>query len=388
MKILYVTTIGKTMDFFEDIVLAMTNKNILVDIATNENNGRTATNDFFHELGCKIYHLSCVRSPFKIDNLKAIREIKIIVRKGGYDIVHCHTPIASVCTRIACVSLRGKGLKVLYTAHGFHFYSGAPLKNWLLYFSVEWLCSWMTDILITINMEDYRRAKKHLHAKRTVYIPGVGVDIDKFSAGVDDRRRKEMRAEFGMLDSDIAVLSVGELNKNKNHQTVIYALSKLKNKKRSLRGRLHYFIAGTGSWEKRLLSVANKAGVKMHLLGYRKDVPDLMNMADVYVLPSLREGLNVSLMEAMAAGLPIVASKIRGNTDLIRDGYGGYLVDSKDATAYARAINMVLQNNSAGQMGEYNRMRIRYFNQTEVSYRLMNIYHSISSEQGKFEFGT
>ena len=179
MRLLYISTIGGTMDFFKDLIHELVNAGHTVDIATNENGSPVPA--YYHELGCEVYPLSCSRAPLNKGNLTAIREIKKIVRDGEYDMVHCHTPIAAACTRIACKGMRKRGLKVIYTAHGFHFYKGAPLKNWLLYYPVEWLCARWTDMLITINKEDYERAKKHLHTKRIEYVPSVGIDVKRFA---------------------------------------------------------------------------------------------------------------------------------------------------------------------------------------------------------------
>ena len=153
MKILYVTTIGNTMGFFTSIVEELLKAEHTVDVATNLNIGKLP--DCYREWGCKIYPISCTRSPFNKGTIAAIKEIRKIVREGDYDIVHCHTPIAAMCTRLACRKLRKNGLKVFYTAHGFHFYKGAPLKNWLLYYPIECLCAHWTDTLITINREDH-----------------------------------------------------------------------------------------------------------------------------------------------------------------------------------------------------------------------------------------
>lgn len=309
MKILYVTTVGMTMNFFKALVGELIKEGHAVDIACNEDEYKV--DDFFQKLGCKVYHIGCVRSPLSKSNLEAVKELKKIVSENHYDIVHCHTPVAGVCTRLACKSFRKNGLKVIYTAHGFHFYQGAPLKNWLVYYPIEKYCSRFTDVLITINQEDYALAKKKMKAKKTEYVPGVGIDVDKFRNTVVDRTAK--RKELGIPENAFLLLSVGELNANKNHQIVIRALAQLND------SNIHYMIAGKGDLHDELIDLANRLGVseQVHLLGYRKDVAELYKTADVYCLPSIREGLNVSVMEAMASGLPVICSCIRGNTDLI-----------------------------------------------------------------------
>lgn len=308
MKILYITTIGGTMTFFKSLIKELIDEGHVVDIATNETDSKVP--DCYREWGCKVYPISTSRSSFSTGNIRAINEIRSIAK--DYDIVHCHTPLAAMSTRFASRPLRKDGLKVIYTAHGFHFYSGAPLKNWLLYFPMEWLCAHWTDVLITINKEDFERAKKCMPAKKVEYVPGVGIDVDKFANTKVDKADK--RAEIGVPEDAFMVLSVGELNENKNHQIVIRAIAELKDRD------IHYVIAGIGKQKDYLDQMAKDLGVNLHLLGYRKDVSELYKTADLYILPSKREGLNVSTMEAMASGLPIICSLNRGNKDFNSSG--------------------------------------------------------------------
>lgn len=305
MKILYVTTVGGTMGFFKSIIKELIEEGNQVDVATNESDSQVPV--FFRELGCRVFSISTSRSIFRLGNFRAIRQIKNIAK--FYDIVHCHTPIASFVTRLGCKKLRKKGLKVIYTAHGFHFYKGAPIRNWICFYPVELLCSRWTDALITINQEDYELSKKKMKTKSIFYIPGVGIDTTSFlNVSVDKSKFKE---ELGLPSNAFIYLSVGELNSNKNHQLIIKALGEINN------SNIHYLIAGTGDKKEYLSELAQKLNVNLHLLGYRKDVQLLYKIADIYTLPSIREGLNVSIMEAIASGCPVVASKIRGNTDLV-----------------------------------------------------------------------
>lgn len=287
--------------------------------------------------GVHIVHIDFSRSLKKVDmQIKSVFQVKELLKRR-YALIHCHSPICSAIVRRAAEVCRRKiGTKVVYTAHGFHFYSGAPIKNWLLYYPIEKWMSRYTDILITINREDYQRAKKRFYAKKTVYVPGVGINMEQFHSGLVDKEEK--RRKLGLENTDIMLLSVGELNRNKNHAVAIRALAGLDNR------NLHYFIAGKGNLGGELMELAGRLGIsrQVHLLGYRTDVPDLMRASDVYLLPSIREGLNVSLMEAMASGLPCVCSDIRGNRDLIKNGSGGYLADALDVAAWQEAISKVL----------------------------------------------
>lgn len=363
MKILYVTTIGGTMSFFKSFIRELLDEGHTVDIATNENSSRVP--EHYKEWGCTVYQIDTSRSPLNKGNLNAIRQLKQLAITVGYDIVHCHTPIAAMCTRIACRKLRQKGTKVFYTAHGFHFYKGAPLKNWLLYYPVEKICAYFTDVLLTINREDFTFAKKKLRAKKIEYIPGVGVDLEKFGNVKLDQAKK--RRELGIPEKAPLLLSVGELNENKNHETVIRAIVGLD---------AYYIIAGKGNLQEHLQGVINELGVteRVKLIGYRSDVAELYQTADVYVLPSIREGLNVSVMEAMASGLPVVCGRIRGNTDLI-DENGGALFDPACLEDCKQAIQQTLQGNVKG-MGEYNTTKIENFEINRVNNTMKLLYFS------------
>lgn len=314
MRILYVTTVGGTMSFFPRLVGELIGDGHTVDIATNES--LSPVPECYRKWGCAVYQISCTRSPLEKSTLKAVKEIKKIVSEGGYDIVHCHTPVAAMCTRLACRKLRKDGLKVFYTAHGFHFCKGAPLKNWLLYYPVEWICAWMTDVLITINEEDYALAKKHMHAKRVEYVPGVGIDLEKFAPGrISPEERKRIRAELEVGKDGKLLLSVGELNPNKNHEVVIRALAKISDRS------VHYAIAGAGELRDYLVNLADELGVgeRVHLLGYRNDTPELYAAADLYVHPSIREGFGMAPAEAIAEKIPVLCSHNRGSSEFVLD---------------------------------------------------------------------
>ena len=307
MKILYVTTIGLTMTFFKDLVKELIDKGNTVDIACNEN--IRPVERCYHEWGCIVHQIDCTRSPFNTGNIKAVKQLRKIAVDGRYDIVHCHTPIAGACTRLAMRPLRKNGLRVIYTAHGFHFYKGAPFLNWLIYYPVEKICAHFTDALFTINHEDYDFAKKKIKAKQIEYVPGVGVDIDKFRNVVVDKSAK--RKELGIPEDAFLLLSVGELNENKNHQLVIRALAEIND------SGVHYAVAGVGPLKEYLLNLAKELGVadRVHLLGYINDIPEIYKIADLNAFPSLREGLGLAAIEGLSAGLPVVCLDNRGTRE-------------------------------------------------------------------------
>jgi glycosyltransferase EpsD len=286
-------------------------------------------NDYDDPADCVIpycdtyYDVPFERNPFKPGNLKAYKQLKKIIDEGHYDIIHCHTPVGAMLTRLAASDARKQGSKVIYTAHGFHFYKGAPLINWLAYYPVEKALAKKTDVLITINKEDYERAKNKFKAGRVEYVPGVGIDVKKFGA-YSAEHAKAIRAELGIAADQKVLLSVGEVNVNKNHRIVIDALTEFP--------EVCYIVCGRGPLINDHESHAKSIGVgeRVRFVGYRTDVKDFYGMADVFVFPSLREGLPVALMEAMAAGLPCVASRNRGSDDLLQESPLRFNANDKD----------------------------------------------------------
>ncbi len=332
-----------------------------------------ARNDYDNKDECiipfcdKFHDLPFERSPLRKNNLHVYRDLKNIIDANEYEIIHCHTPMGGALGRLAARSARKNGTKVIYTAHGFHFFKGAPLVNWLAYYPAErWLARY-TDVLITINKEDYELAKK-FEANRIEYVPGVGIDTDKFRN--IEVNRTEKRESIGVSEDDFMIISVGELNKNKNHQVIIRAIAKLRNE------NIKYILCGQGPLETELRGLTDKLGLQnqVKFLGFRKDVPDLMKVADLFAFPSYREGLSLSLMEAMASGLPVVCSEIRGNTDLIEDGKGGYLIDDSDELRYAQYVELLFDNeNIRSRMKEVNLNKIDEYNVRNVMEKYKNI---------------
>lgn len=275
-----------------------------------------AKNDFINEPciipNCdKYYDIKFSRFPFSKANIKAYKQLKKLIQENNYDIIHCHTPVAGVLTRLA--ARKSKNTTVIYTAHGFHFFKGAPLLNWLIYYPVERFCARFTDKLITINQEDYERAKRFSLRKngKVYYVPGVGIDLEKIqNLKVDIKQKK---TELGIPENTPVLLSVGELIKRKNHETVLKALSQIKDK------NFIYLICGRGVLKEHLQNLTKQLGLesKVKFLGFRKDIAEICKTADLFIFPSYQEGLPVALMEAMAAGLPVIVSNVRGNRDLI-----------------------------------------------------------------------
>lgn len=334
MKILYVTTVSGTINAF-----LIPHIKMLIDLGHTVDIACSITSPIdkkIYEYGCNVHEIGFSRSPLSKKNVYAFRKLRDTIIAEEYDIVHTHTPVASTIARLACRNLRK--IRVIYTAHGFHFFKGAPIKNWLFYYPVEKWLSKYTDTLITINNEDYERAKTFLKAKKVEYIPGVGLDIDKFRNVVVDKAAK--RQEIGAPQDSFVVLSVGELNKNKNHEVVIRAIAKLNNPK------IHYVICGRGPLEKHLNKLAKELGIgkNVHLLGFRSDIAEICKSSDVFAFPSLREGLGMAALEAMACGLPIITSNVHGIVDYSIDGETGYNCSPESINCFSNRIEKIFQN--------------------------------------------
>ena len=333
-----------------------------------------AKNDYENPADCVIpycdvfYDVPFERSPLKKGNLTAYRRVKRIIRKGGYDIIHCHTPVGAAVARLAARKARRNGSKVIYTAHGFHFYKGAPWLNWLVYFPVEWLLSPLTDVLITINREDYERAKRLLRAKKVVYIPGVGIDVSRFRG--NGEQGVALRRELGIPEDAAVLLSVGDLNKNKNHRAVLEALARMENR------NLHYVVCGRGPLKEELEAFAREKGLadRVRFMGYRDDIPAFYAMADVFVFPSFREGLSVSVMEAMASGLPIVCSRIRGNTDMVEEGVNGYLMEPGDPDSIAGALRRLEDGGKREEISRNNLKKAEIYSLGVIAEQYRQLY--------------
>lgn len=376
-KVLIVTTSASMIQqFCMPSVELLQELDYEVHVACNFHEGNNISPDMVHQFITSldekgVFHHEILFSRKMVDlsaNISCFHQLKHLVNKEKYSFIHCHTPIASLIARLVG---RSTHTKVMYTAHGFHFFKGAPKKNWVLLYPAEWYASFMTDILITINQEDYMRAKKHMHAKHTMYIPGVGIDLNKFGKSQIDVKKK--RTELNIPTDCVLLLSVGELNENKNHQRVIHALTKLP-------GNVHYAIVGIDHLDGYNQKLAEELRVadRVHILGYRKDVSEIYAMSDIFVFPSYREGLSVSLMEAMATGLPCVVSKIRGNSDLI-DENRGELFDPFSTESCLYAIQKVLGGDWASYKAS-NQTFIQNFSLEAVMAKMKEIYLLIEKD--------
>lgn len=313
------------------------------------------------------------RSPYSPSNLRALRELKRIIGTGHYDIVHCHTPVGGLLARVACGKRKGRALKVIYTAHGFHFFTGAPLFNWLFYYPIEKYLARRTDCLITINDEDFARGKrKKFRAGEIRKIDGVGIDLSRFRSPTGSEKA-DLRREYGYAHDDFILIYVAELNDNKNHSLLIESLPRLR---RQIPGLKVIFAGKTDGVTNQLDRMRElKVDDIVAVLGYRKDVDRLFRISDLCVSMSKREGLPVNVIEGLASGLPAVCTSIRGHTDIIEDGVNGYLFSLGDAASMeTRIIALARDADLRGRMGAAGVERSARYSVSIAVERMAEIY--------------
>lgn len=287
---------------------------------------------------CDVKHIvNFERSPFKIDNLKAIKQLRKIIKEEKFEIIHTHTPMGSVVTRIAAMKARKKcNTKVIYTAHGFHFFKGAPIINWIMFYPVEKWLSKYTDCLITINEEDYNLAKNKFKSKQIELVNGVGVDPEKFDFELTQKEKNKIRNKFGIDNDDFVMTIVGELNKNKNQIMAIEAMKDLTKEN----NKIKLLLVGTGNLEDFYKEKVKGYKLEKNIIfaGYRKDIPQLLKISDCLLSLSYREGLPINVIEAMFCDLPIIATDCRGNRDLVNKKF---LIKTKQKE---ELIKKIIQN--------------------------------------------
>jgi len=319
----------------------------------------------------RVYDIPFNRSPLGRKNIAAYRQLKKIIHENRYDIIHCNTPMAGVLTRLAARKARKAGTKVFYTAHGFHFYKGAPLKNWLLFYPVERWLARHTDAIITITEEDYLVASERL-CTQVFRIHGVGVDPSRYFP-VSEEKKMSMRIKMGYSPGKFILLCTGELNRNKNQSAVIRAVAEAA----KFDSTVKLLLAGNGPMEDELKRLVQSFGMedKTEFLGYRTDLEKFVKMSDAVMSASLREGLGLNIVEAMLCGKPVIASVNRGHSELVQDGITGYLVHPLDIPAFSdRILRLKSDMRLARSMGMMGRDSAQPFISENVTNELREIY--------------
>ena len=321
MKALFVATVQSHIAQFHMGAAALLKKSGYdVDVAAKDNLGEK--NGLALQNVDEVFNVPFERSPFSLRNIRAYKELKKIINEGNYDLIHCNTPVGGILTRLAARKVRKKGCCVIYTAHGFHFYKGAPKKNWILFYPIEKEMARLTDKLITINEEDYNLASQKF-ACATYHVHGVGIKTQKYDA-ITNKKALEFRASKGW-NKDFLILCTGELNTNKNQKTIIKAMERVASEVPNAR----LLLAGNGPDEQKLLDLIREYYV---------------HACDVVVSASFREGLPLNIVEAMYCKKPVIASINRGHNELIKDKENGFLVPANDYESFADYIIRLARN--------------------------------------------
>lgn len=379
-KVLIVASVISFIEWFnkENVEYLRNHLSCEVHIACNmdymEDTDENRTNIYLKELNKKgvfLHNIHFARSPFDKNNIVAYRKLTKLISETHFNLIHCHTPTASILTRLAARRSRKKGTIVMYTCHGFHFHNAASKKNWIIYYPIEKICSRLCDYIVTINKEDYKRALQ-FNSKNVRYIPGVGVDIELIrNTNVD---KKQYKHKLGIPEDSIMILSIGEMIERKNHEVIIRALGKIKD------NNIYYLICGKGPLKEKLKMVARECGIADNVifLGFRKDIPELCNTADISAFPSRIEGLGLAGIEAMAAGVPLVSSNVHGILDYVIDGETGYTCNPDDIEGFAVAINkLATDENLRNEMSKKCVEAVRPFELNHALSEMWKIYDEI-----------
>lgn len=372
MKILFVATVRSHIgQFHMPFIRELKARGVEVHAAFKDNSADKPGLDL--SAIDKTFEVPFERQPLRPNNIKAYRELKKIIDGNGYDAVHCHTPMGAVITRLAAKSARKKGTKVIYTAHGFHFFKGASIKNWMFFYPVEKYLSKYTDCLITINSEDCELAhKKKFRAGKIYKVHGVGVELDKFKA-VDADEKARLRAEYGYDGDTFIMIYPADLSVRKNQPMLFDALQKIAKKNKNVKLLLPGQPIRLEEYE-RMISERGIAD-NVEFLGYRRDINNLVGLSDLSVASSFQEGLPINIIEAMAMGNAIVATDVRGNNDAVEDGVNGYLVPVGDSDLMAEKIlELMNDREKLRTFGENGLDMVKDFSTENVNREMLTIY--------------
>lgn len=328
------------------------------------------------EMGVICHDISFDKSVLSRNNRVALNELKNLFESNHFDLIHLHTPIAAFLVRFVLRRNKSQG-PVVYTAHGFHFYMGAPKRNWLIYFSAEKLAMKWTNHLITINDEDFKNSKKLLGFKNVSLVHGVGVEdiTDRWT----DTEKQVFKQDLGLQVDSLVVSYVAEINSNKNQKFLLENWKEIK----QLNPKLELLIIGTGKSETSLKHyVSNNQLVGVHFLGYRMDVPQILSISDINVLLSDREGLPKSIMEAMVMGLPCIVTNTRGLRDLVINNENGFVVNKRDKEKLIESFRLLGQSEELRKaMGHKGKMAIKPYLMVNVIKEYNQIYTNLLQNQ-------
>lgn len=369
MKVLLTATVqSHIVQFHKPLVEMLHAHGCEVHVAARDN--LAEKNGLRLDFADKVFDVPFARSPKSPDNIKAYRQLKKIIDEGHYDVVHCNTPMGGIVTRLAARDARKQGTKVFYTAHGFHFYQGAPKKNWLVFYPIEkFFANHYTDKLITITTEDYKLASQKFRCQ-VARIHGVGVDEKRYYP-VAREEQLRLREELGFTPAQKILLCVGELLPNKNQKMAIHAMREVV----KTYPDAQLLLAGNGPEKENLEAEIKACGLErnVQLLGYCTYLEKYQRITDVLLACSHREGLPLNLVEAMLTGNPVVASLNRGHRELIRDGENGYLVRD-EAQMAQRTLELLKNREFRTKIGNAARQSAREYDIVNIKEELIEIY--------------
>lgn len=321
----------------------------------------------------KSFKLSLKRTPYSFKNIKAIFELKKILNSEKYEIIHTHTPMGAVVTRMAVKLARLKDVKVIYTAHGFHFFKGCPWINYILYYPIEKILSRYTDMIITINNEDYEFAKKYFKTDIR-FVPGVGFNEEKFSNKLSLIEQKQFRKSIGLNNDDYVISYVAEISRRKRHNYLLKTISKM-----DITNEKFLFIGDDSKIRivKRLITKYKLDGV-VKIIGFNNDVSKYLDITDLVVSVSKQEGLPLNVMEAMYKEKTIIVTDCRGNSDLIQHNVNGLVVGLNDKQGLIDAIKCLKYNKKlAKKLGSNNKSIIGDYSIKNIMPKMEKIYEEL-----------
>lgn len=386
-NILILTTVSGFLDKFEkDDTRILQDMGYTVHYAANMNEQHYPFDEEeIRQMGIRIHHIDIARSPYMFRyNCRAAIQLRKIIRNNHICAIHCHTPVGGMLGRL--MGCWFPDLKIVYTAHGFHFYKGAPFINNSVYYTVERVLARHTDILVVINKEDYENAKKfHLRKGGTVCrIPGVGLDLQRFRP-LSPGEKQEARERLGIGREEYFIVSVGELNENKNQQIILRALDQMRKEGADI-SHIRYGICGDGFWKEKLqqqIADLRLEGI-VTMYGYCSHVPEILGCADVSVFPSRREGLGMAGLEALALGIPLLAADNRGTREYMQPGMNGYFCKSDSVRDWIDGLERIRQMSAEerSRMEEICRKSVELFSKENTASIMKLVYQDLDKRVG------
>ncbi len=329
-----------------------------------------------HKKGYNIKVINISRSFNIFKHLKTFFELLKFFRKEKFDILHVHTPVAGLIGRIAA---KFSGIPfVIYTAHGFYFHDEMPLWKKYFFLKLEKFGGYFTDLLFTQSKEDEISAiKNKIITSKKLFTIGNGVNVEKFNPE-KYKNKSIIKKELNIPEKGFVIGIIGRLVKEKGYIEFLEMAIKLKNKYKNI----YFLVIGeriksdhNEEIEFYFQKAKKNLGVSLIRLGYREDIPKLINIMDIFCLPSYREGMPRVIIEAMMMGKPVVATNIRGSREEVIDGITGFLVPTKDSLSLYNAIKkLILNEKYILELGKQGRVRARmFFSETRVITKQLNL---------------